>query len=957
MTTTRFRNVAKVLFALLMTLGLVAGLSSYVATPVAQAQTNYKQVPISTVSTYRDESYRYLEFYFTVNGSGTIDQIEIPLPSYAGTFVYDSTSLYLDGQSSSYYDMTTTREADGRIYINFSKPLTVTAGQTIDLYIYFDDTTYWDGYQYRYNTVLPYPNSPQSVGLYDINPGTTTTTTTAPKPTTSTTSTTPKPTTTAPSTPSGVSWLPNITENPEMPTQCGLNIGLVFDLSNSIINQGGVEASKNAALGIVKELAGTPTTIGLHNFNSYKNADADSTLPPTSLATQAGVDTLNTAINNISTGPSSDGGTNWEGGLLSAEAYNYDVIYFITDGVPTTDEVKTAKDMGTYTNTSDLYWAMKVANDIKASGTRIVPVMINVPAQDTIVLKDNVYNEYLLPADYTTGDMYWTASKNYNSVAEAIAANDFKVYQYTYGTYYSGGYWYTGYYWKDVTSSRSTWAEGTRNSVTMAEDISGTGDSIQLTSYQDLAFRLKSEIAQSCQGKLIVDKRIVDKTGAVVNVGVDWQIDAVSKQNNIVTTGGNVGNLSQQTNTDGRVEFKLDPNAGASNMTVSEVQKQGYKLYQRDGKNAVCTMNSNGVVSPVTVTNNGGLGFDLTVPLEGTLKLATVTCTIDNQNDAVVSPMIKKDPVVGSAVKVRPNGEATLEYTITMWNPDPMLKAVAIDPLEVFRLPQNVEANGDAVVTFATAQTGVVVTNPTTVIPQMRIANGSEVSLAERVDLPVGTSQTVTISVPIKVVNASAEDWTRLGTCDGDAAKVSVNGVPNSTSLSGDPDKSDDNACIPLIPPLAAGLDIQKVDASDRTQQIPDAEFTVFEPLPDGSGPDMTKPVIVLGGNNSQRAVLQAGNYWIVETKSPVGYQLLATPVAFKVIGHENGWSAELVRDEGGLVNVGPEAAAPGDIVTIQVADVQTGNLPKTGGSGLTVPLALAMTLIIAGFLYARRRA
>lgn len=96
---------------------------------------------------------------------------------------------------------------------------------------------------------------------------------------------------------------------------------------------------------------------------------------------------------------------------------------------------------------------------------------------------------------------------------------------------------------------------------------------------------------------------------------------------------------------------------------------------------------------------------------------------------------------------------------------------------------------------------------------------------------------------------------------------------------------------------------------------------------------------------------LTTGDYWVVETKSPVGYNLLAQPVKFTIANTNDGPRVKVADNSGGLVTADDTKL---ELVAQNIPD--TGTLPRTGGTGLIVPVALASLLIAAGFLLMRRK-
>lgn len=744
-------------------------------------------------------------------------------------------------------------------------------------------------------------------------------------------------------------WIsPKPAPNPPMPEKCGLNIALVFDVSNSI-NADGLEQSKHSANAVIDGLAGTPSTIGLFNFATNAPGAASATqVEPVSVADPGGVSALKSKIDQLSIPGGRSGGTNWEGGLSQIPAGVYDVVYFITDGVPTTNQSRTGNDYGSITHVNNLNDAIAAANRLKASGTRIVPIAVKMPSGSTRVLKPEIGNFANQPGGYVPDRLYF--------------AYDSEVGQHYIGRYeydsrnsrwYLNRYLYDDYSqrWVTYDSRPDLWSVGSRTAADMAADISEQGVTVNVGSYSELAETLRKTILGPCRGTLNVVKTIVDVDGKVVGDGVISGWDFTAKGNAAVLENRPHANEKKQTKTTdngGSVTFRIDAKE-AQTFTVTERQQPGFTLFQRDGKNARCVSSATdkSPQADVPVSNVGTDGFRVTVPSAGVL-LGTVTCWVDNMR--VPSATIKKEPISGEPVKVNPDGTASLTYTVSVVNPSPTANAEGKEPFDIVRLPAGVIADGDAKVQFP-ATDGVTVTGGITGIPKADLVPDKRIKLADLVALEGGKTQPITVTIPVKVTDPAPETWERLGRCDGDGGAVSATGVPNSVEMAGDNDAPDNNACIPLLPPETATMNIAKVDKDDNSSPLDGAMFRLYASTPDG-GIDWERPVTEEGaGNSGLGSGIGAGTYHLVETKAPAGYTLLSQPVAIVVEAHANGYTAKLGNPgDAALVTVGPETE-PSYRLLVSVADVKTGTLPKTGGSGIGTVLAFGAAIIGAGAL------
>lgn len=162
--------------------------------------------------------------------------------------------------------------------------------------------------------------------------------------------------------------------------QCGGSVALVLDLSNSLSGSD-VNNLKQAANTLIDTLAGAPYTMGLYSFATSSPAFDLRNLPATSLQDPAGQQQLRGAVNALYNRPDSNdprGGTNWQGGLRQvandmANGVKYDVVYFITDGVPTFDDDGAHRGGGS-TELREINNAIAQKDRIQNLGGRVIPV-------------------------------------------------------------------------------------------------------------------------------------------------------------------------------------------------------------------------------------------------------------------------------------------------------------------------------------------------------------------------------------------------------------------------------------------------------------------------------------------------------------------------------------------------------------------------------------------------------
>lgn len=169
-------------------------------------------------------------------------------------------------------------------------------------------------------------------------------------------------------------------------------------------------------------------------------------------------------------------------------------------------------------------------------------------------------------------------------------------------------------------------------------------------------------------------------------------------------------------------------------------------------------------------------------------------------------------------------------------------------------------------------------------------------------------------------------------------------------------------------------VQLHKVDAEDRDTVLDGAQFSIF---PSNNKGEMKtrNPVPV----NDAKFRVQPGFYGIVESKAPAGYSLLPAPVYIEVFTDKDGEKIRLVeKDSNGVLkpvsaatsglidlidpasnNPTTEAVVSADehgVFHINIADVTTGKLPKTGGHGVGLVGLIGAALAGAGLLLGRRK-
>ncbi|MEV8268006.1 vWA domain-containing protein [Microbacterium sp. NPDC076911] len=198
----------------------------------------------------------------------------------------------------------------------------------------------------------------------------------------------------------------DVFDNPAALQACGIRVGLLIDLSNSISSDELVEL-KIAANGFVDALEGTPSTLALWTFATSAPAlgASNGALGLTSVATGAGATTVRDKIDGLTRPGGENGGTNWDQGLwqVAEDAANQvDVLLMLTDGTPTFYG-PSADGPGDYSRFREVEAAVFSANAVKNLGTRVIPVGIgvdNAVANIQAISGTTVNSDYFLVNNY-----------------------------------------------------------------------------------------------------------------------------------------------------------------------------------------------------------------------------------------------------------------------------------------------------------------------------------------------------------------------------------------------------------------------------------------------------------------------------------------------------------------------------------------------------------------------------
>lgn len=297
-------------------------------------------------------------------------------------------------------------------------------------------------------------------------------------------------------------WLPASAQNPQLPNDVCIakNIALVFDTSDSIGHNNGVEASRLAGREVIKALQGTDSNLAIYNFASDARSIPDMSTGKLRTNNEEDIKKLNDAVDAIARPFTRNGrgGTNYEAGLAQIPTGEFDVVYFITDGLPTTssrDYPGHGFDIGTLINQSDLSLAVKEANRLKDGGTRIETVMVGFEPFNEHILKDDYFGR----PNVSKQPENWPKQQGYGYPSHYASGGSVRE-----GLDGGGSIlmWDTPYQENatqyDITNQPEIWRAGVRNTRSMGADISSDDAVTTLTSFDQLARVLRQLVAEGC---------------------------------------------------------------------------------------------------------------------------------------------------------------------------------------------------------------------------------------------------------------------------------------------------------------------------------------------------------------------------------------------------------------------------------------------------------------------------
>ena len=363
----------------------------------------------------------------------------------------------------------------------------------------------------------------------------------------------------------------------------------------------------------------------------------------------------------------------------------------------------------------------------------------------------------------------------------------------------------------------------------------------------------------------------------------------------------------------------------------------------------------NGVGERVNVTRDadtGGVDFSQVAPASSPAALP-ITCTFTNREQAP-KLRIQKDL---ESVEGATTDDITVTYRITATN-DGALAGTTGRLTDTPNFAPGLSVRSAAVATSLDALASAT-----------EQGAASSYVLTEGVTIEPGASSTWYIRMKVmRDMSAPGYSEALLECASSNDRLTPGRGLYNAVTGTYDHDgEANNEACAPARPrPIRiekAGTQPVGTPNDDGTYPLDGAAFAIYD-----NEALAGDPVSVLdGGSRFVTAPLETGkNYWLVETRAPIGHALLPRPVAFHIEAGTDADATTVIKtdfgaDEGfSSVRVLPASGSlPGADRTpgIRVVDTQVGTLPKAGAAGVYPYLAVAACLLgLAGACAWRRR-
>ncbi|WP_024963746.1 VWA domain-containing protein [Trueperella pyogenes] len=151
-------------------------------------------------------------------------------------------------------------------------------------------------------------------------------------------------------------------------------------------------------------------------------------------------------------------------------------------------------------------------------------------------------------------------------------------------------------------------------------------------------------------------------------------------------------------------------------------------------------------------------------------------------------------------------------------------------------------------------------------------------------------------------------------------------------------------------------IKIVKLLADGGTTPLAGAQFKLYKA--DSQGNLITigenEVLVQTGADNIHTADLDSpGIYYLIESKAPQKLRLLSEPVKFTATWGSGEPELKILQGASSLIIPGKDSQGA---LTLQIADIREGQLPRTGGAGLAWLGGIGGLLVLAGLTWAQRK-
>ncbi|MEW6891734.1 VWA domain-containing protein [Trueperella pyogenes] len=151
-------------------------------------------------------------------------------------------------------------------------------------------------------------------------------------------------------------------------------------------------------------------------------------------------------------------------------------------------------------------------------------------------------------------------------------------------------------------------------------------------------------------------------------------------------------------------------------------------------------------------------------------------------------------------------------------------------------------------------------------------------------------------------------------------------------------------------------IKIVKLLADGGTTPLAGAQFKLYKADSQGNLTTIGENEVLVqtGADNIHTADLDSpGIYYLIESKAPQGLRLLSEPVKFTATWGSGEPELKILQGASSLIIPGKDSQGA---LTLQIADIREGQLPRTGGPGVAWLGGIGGLLVLAGLTWAQRK-